>query len=231
MSGVQQRGRWLVSLVALIAIFGMALHGPVQAAAQEDITSSFNVKDLDGYQRGVSRVWMGDFTALLSGVTASGTPDLNSLGLFMVGGSVAEFDSSDHAGSAIGTLVDEVGKALTADESGITLKETDGEQIGDQSKTFTGSISEQGMDGQLTMIVAQKGNLLYMGFGMGLGSDPSAAVSSLVKDMTENQPGDGDGTFNADGTSTGGLWDVFPANDADYLKGLKPMSDSDLADE
>jgi len=233
MNGVQRRRGRLISLVALLAIFGVALHGPIQAAAQEDPTSTFNVKDLPGYQRGVGRVWMGDISALLGNLDAyatpgAATPDFNSLGLFMMTGLVAEFDNSDNAGSAFGTLADEVTKSLSSEGSGITLAESDGEKIGDQSRTFTGTLAEQGMEGQLTMVIAQKGKLIYAAFGLGLGSDPSDAVNSLVKDMTGNNPGDGDGTLNTDGTSTGGLWDVFPSNDADYLKGLTPASDEDL---
>lgn len=229
----RRRSGWALSLVTLLAIFGMALHGPMVAAAQESPAGDINFKDLDGYQRGVGRIWMGDISALLGGLGTPGaeTPDINNLGLFMLIGMVAEFDNSDHASGAFGTLGDELTKSLASEDSGIALQESDGEKIGDQSKTYTGKVSEEGIEGQLTMVIVQKGKYVYASFGMGLGSDPSDAVNSLAKDLTDGKPGDGDGTFNDNGTSTGGLWDIFPSNDADYLKGLTPSTDEDLSQD
>lgn len=37
--------------------------------------------------------------------------------------------------------------------------------------------------------------------------------------------GTGHGTFRQDGTSTGGLWDKFPAAGDPVLPGLKPVND------
>ena len=88
----------------MLAIFGVALHGPLLAAAQDDpATDTFDFNDLDGFQRGAGRTYMGDLSALFSGLDAYATPgaeiatpDLNSLGLFMLGGFVAQFDNSDN---------------------------------------------------------------------------------------------------------------------------------------
>lgn len=225
---MNRRGGRLFSLVALFAMIGMALHMPLQAAAQED---DLSFKDLEGYQRGVSRSYMGDITALMGGMGTPGAeaPDMSNLGLFMMLGMVGQFDSGDNAGAAFDKLVGSVTDG-SAEDMGTEIKEVDIDKIGDKTKAFTGTMSEEGMEGTLTLVLVQKGDFIYAGMGVSFGGDPTEDVTSFVKDMTENKPGDGDGTFNADGTSTGGLWDVFPSGDAGYLKGLTPMSDEDLAD-
>lgn len=231
MTGQRRTGR-IFSLVALLAMFGIALHTPFAAAAQED---DLSFKDLDGYQRGVTRTYMGDMSAMMNldalatpGADIS-TPDLDNLGLFMMLGMVGQFDNSDNASKAVDKVVESFNDG-SSEEMSAEIKEVDIDQIGDKTKAFTGTMSEDGMSGTITLIVVQKGEFLYAAMGVAFGSDPVDAVTSFIKDMTENKPGDGDGTFNADGTSTGGLWDVFPSADADYLKGLTPTSDEDLAE-
>lgn len=233
---IAPRRRGLLALVAMLAIFGVALHGPLLAAAQDDpATDTFDFNDLDGFQRGAGRTYMGDLSALFSGLDAYATPgaeiatpDLNSLGLFMLGGFVAQFDNSDNASSALDKLAEQVTQS-TGDEEDLTFTETDVDTIGDKTKAFSGDYSEEGIDGSAVLIVVQKGEYVYAAVAISFGSDPKDAAVSFVTDMANAKPGDGDGTFSEDGTSTGGLWDVFPAADKDYLKGLTPMADEDLS--
>ena len=233
---IVQRRRGLLSLVALLAIFGMALHGPLLAAAQDDPASGdFNFKDLDGFQRGAGRTYMGDISALFGSLDALATPgaevatpDFSQLGLFLLGGFVAQFDSSDNASAGFDKLADQITQGSQEDED-LTFTETQVDTLGDKTKAFSGQYSEEGIDGTAMVIMTQKGDFIYAAVAVSFGSDPTDAVTSFITDMTNNKPGEGDGTFKDDGTSTGGLWDVFPSSDADYLKGLTPMSDEDLA--
>ena len=230
--------RGLLSLVAMLAIFGIALHGPLQVAAQDDpATDTFNFKDLDGFQRGAGRTYIGDISVLFGGLDAAATPgadiatpDISQLGLFMIGGFVVEFDNGDNASSGLDTLADQITQS-TGDEEDFTFSETKIDDIGDKTKAFSGDYSSDGIDGKALVILTQKGEYVYAAVAISFGSDPTDAVTSFVTDMANATPGDGDGTFSEDGTSTGGLWDVFPAADADYLKGLTPMSDQDLSVE
>ncbi|MGC4189828.1 MAG: hypothetical protein QM589_01160 [Thermomicrobiales bacterium] len=232
---IETRRRGLLSLVAVLAIFGVALHGPLQVAAQDDpVGDSFDFNKLDGFQRGAGRTYMGDLSSLFGGLDTLGTPgaeietpDVSELGLFMIGGFVVQFDNSDHASSSLDKITDEMTQG--SDDEDFTFSEKDIDKIGDKSKAYTGSYSDEGIDGTAVAIIAQKGEYVYAVVAISFGSDPTDDATSFVKDMTDKKPGDGDGTFNADGTSTGGLWDVFPASDADYLKGLAPMADVDLA--
>lgn len=230
------RRRGLLSLVAMLAIFGVALSGPLHAAAQDDpATDTFDFNELDGFQRGTGRTYMGDLTALFGNLDAYATPgaeiatpDLNSLGLFMLGGFVAQFDSSDNAVAALDKLAAQVTQP-TGDAEELVFTETEIDPIGDTTKAYSGQYSEDGIDGSASVILAQKGEYVYAVVAISFGSDPTAAATSFVTDMTGKTPGDGEGTFSEDGTSTGGLWDVFPSSDADYLTGLTPMSDEDLS--
>ncbi|MGC4106815.1 MAG: hypothetical protein QM753_10755 [Thermomicrobiales bacterium] len=239
MIGTRRRGGRLLSLVAMLAIFGVALHGPLAVAAQDTgVDDSFDFKSLDGFQRGVGRLYMGDLSTMfgsLDSLSTPGaeveTPDMSELGLFMLGGFVAQFDNGDHASSALGTVTDSLVKSVESGDDGITLSEVDVDKLGDQTKAYSGTISEEGMEGTVVYIAVQKGDLVYIGFGLSFGSDPTDQITAFVTDLTKGKPSDGDGTFNEDGTSTGGLWDVFPSSDADYLKGLTPMTDQDLAQD
>ncbi|MGN6482827.1 MAG: hypothetical protein ACTHMX_00355 [Thermomicrobiales bacterium] len=232
------RRRGLLSLVAMLAIFGVALHGPIAAAAaaQDDPASdTFDFNDLDGFQRGAGRTYMGDLSALFGNLDAYATPgaeiatpDLSELGIFMLGGFVAEFDNGDHASSGLDKLADQITQSGDEDED-FTFSETKIDNIGDKTKAYAGTYSDEGIDGSAVVILTQKGNFLYAAVAISFGSDPTDAAKSFVTDMTNNKPGAGVGTFNEDGTSTGGLWDVFPSSDAEYLKGLTPAADEDLS--
>jgi hypothetical protein len=54
-------------------------------------------------------------------------------------------------------------------------------------------------------------------------------ADDLAATMAAREPGDGAPQFNADGTSTGGLWDLFPPADDPALEHLMSFSDAALA--
>ena len=49
------------------------------------------------------------------------------------------------------------------------------------------------------------------------------ALTSEFTNVLIDNDGSGAGEFNEDGTSTGGLWDKFPAADAGVTSGLVPF--------
>jgi hypothetical protein len=54
-------------------------------------------------------------------------------------------------------------------------------------------------------------------------------VTEFTSTLIEND-GSGEGEFNEDGTSTGGLWDKFPAADDELVEGLI-ASDEELTQD
>lgn len=235
---IAPRRRGLLSVIAMVALFGVVLHAPLQVAAQDTSSSgdtSFDFKSLDGYQKGVGRTYSGDLTSLLSGFDTSATPgaeaqtpDLSKLGLFLMQGFVVQFDNGDHASSAFDKLTEQITSGAANDES-FSFAEAKIDSIGDKTKAYTGSYTGEGVQGTADLVLTQKGNFIYAGLGVSFGSDAMTTTTTFVSDMSNAKPGDGDGTFNADGTSTGGLWDIFPAADSGAVKGLKPLSDQDLS--
>lgn len=232
---IATRRRGLLSVVAMLAIVGVALQGPLQVAAQSDSTTgNFDFKGLEGYQRGAGRTYMGDLSTLFGNLDTAtpgaeeGTPDLSQLGLFLLQGFVVQFDNSDHASAGFDNLTDQIAKGAGEDEE-LTFSEAQVDNIGDKTRAFSGQYAEEGIEGSAVILLTQKGDFIYAAVSVSFGSDQTGAVTTFVTDMSNKNPGDGDGTFKDDGTSTGGLWDVFPAADADYLKGLAPVTDQDLS--
>jgi hypothetical protein len=165
-------------------------------------------------------------------------PELPELLGLSVG--VLRFDNSDNAESGFDRMADELVKSANesmeeGDDSGtpvapITVDQQDVDGIGDEAKSMSAALEEE--DGTYFSygIIAREGEFVYLLIGDG-SADPSEAINNLAKGMIDRDPGDGDGTFNDDGTSTGGLWDVFPANDDPALGGLMNGGDEILYPE
>jgi hypothetical protein len=200
---------------------------PVSAQDEED---EFDFNDLSGIQNGVGRYYYADYSAMYDAMATPGAemPELPALLGLSVG--VLQFDNDDNAGSGFDKLYEELVKSANqslADEAAsmgtpttpVTVDENDVDGVGDQAKSMSAVVEEADGTYYSYGLVAREGEYLYLVIGNG-SSDPSEAINNLAKGMIDRDPGDGDGTFNEDGTSTGGLWDLFPADDDPALGGL-----------
>ena len=234
----------MIALVAMLALFGVIARGPVSVAAattaQDTATpaagdGNLDVSKLDGIEQGVSRSYMGDMSALMGGMgtpgaDASATPDFTSLGLFSMDGAIFRFSDDAKAKAAFGTLSDEVTRSLSNDAK-VQLKDESVDGLGDNTKAFSGAVEAQGISTSVFVIMTQKDQFIYFTTGISFSKDANEVKDSTVnftKALIDGKAGDGEGTVNADGTSTGGLWDKFPKADNEVLKGLKPMADQQI---
>ena len=72
------------------------------------------------------------------------------------------------------------------------------------------SQEEDGMTVNVLFAVTQDSNYLYAVVGLTMGDDPAPVTGDTLKLMRDADAEGGEGTFAADGTSEGGLWDKLP---------------------
>ncbi len=230
----------IFAVVAMMALLGMLARGPVSVMAQDASASppagqpQFDVSKLDGIEHGVSRAYIGDMSAImkLAGTpSADGkAPDMSSLGLFALGGTIVSFKDDGKAKDAFQTIASEAKTSLAQGSTAqMTEEKVDG--LGDNTKAYSMTTSDSGMNTSMFFVLTQDGSYIYVAFGVSFTPDVNAlkdATVNFTKALVDGKAGSGDGTINKDGTSTGGLWDKFPAAGNDVLKGLKPSADTQV---
>lgn len=99
---------------------------------------------------------------------------------------------------------------------GTTFQESDLSGFGDAAKEIKGSEGQQGTMMTLEAILLRTGNFNYFVTIISQNDQADHKAREIATAMLNNHAGDGDGTFNADGTSSGGIWKLLPVNgDAD----------------
>lgn len=230
----------LLTLVALLALVGSVIgSGPIAASAQgTPEESDFDVKDLAGVQEGVSRTYSGDLSAFFSSAAEAastpgaelGTPDVSALGLFSLNGAILRFDNTDNAKDAFGTFSNKVVESAST-EGGFELKDEDTDGFSDNTKAYSAAVEEEGISSTVFVIITQEDEFIYLTTGISFSPEAGEVKDSTVnftKALVDGKAGDGEGELKEDGTSTGGLWDKFPAADDEVLQGLKPVADQQV---
>lgn len=218
--------RIVSALVLALLLGGMAL-GPASA---QDEADAFSLADLDGIQYGVGRYYYYDYSAMYDAMSTPGAEMPELPPLLGLSAGVLKFDGDDNAGDSFDRLYEELvnsSNASLAEDDGsgtpvtpITVTENDVDGVGDEAKSIVATTDED--DGSTTYsyaVVAREGDTIFLLIANG-STDPSEAVNNITKGMMDRDAGDGEGTFNEDGSSTGGLWDLFPADDDEALGGL-----------
>jgi hypothetical protein len=190
----------------------------------QDDTSDGGVDfaQFEGARRAVARSYIGDTSMLAS-------PEAAPVSTYYLAALVAEFGTPEHAAAALDPLYAQASESFVAD-SGITLEPVELDELGDLSRAATGTVEEDGVTLELSIILVQADAYLYLVVALGVGSgagtlDASAAV---IEAMMAAEAGSGDGTFDGAGGSTGGLWDKLPAAGDPALQGLTPESDEQV---
>jgi hypothetical protein len=218
--------KWL-SAIAGALLLGVMLLAPVSA---QDEADAFDLDDLSGLQSGVGRYYYYDFSAMMDAMSTPGAemPDMPPLSGLSV--AVLKFDGDDNAEGGFDRLYEELAKSanesLNEDMGDGTpvapqsVDENDVDDIGDQAKSISATVEDEEEGPTVSYaLLARDGDTVILIAASGA-ADPSQSAQDLAKGMVDRDSGDGDGTFNEDGTSTGGLWDRFPANDDPALGGL-----------
>lgn len=207
--------RFSLKLSALLALLLLAfsLVGGTGAGAQDE-PEEFDLSSFEGIQHGVSRTYTVDYEAMMASMSTPGAEMEMPSGLLSVSALVLEFDDDGNAESAFDTVKEEAGSQLSSE---------DGEEIdldlGDNSVSFKTTEESDGMAMDVVVTVAQQDNYIYLVYAGGSEVDVEQTVKDLTQSMIDAD-GSGEGEFSEDGTSTGGLWDKFPAADDELVSGL-----------
>lgn len=192
----------IVKLIAPALLVFTLIAGTVTGAAAQDEDAPLQLEDLDGIQQAVSRTFFVD------SVATEGTPAPTQDGWLGLVTMAFAFDSEDAAAQAAPRLSADLERENFAGEDGTT------EEIQlDIEREHVGYLMQSGADdGPMTflVVIAQEGPHIDIVMGVTQGADPEPVVTETLAGMGDAEIGDGEGTFRADGTSEGGLWDKLP---------------------
>lgn len=211
--------KWSVLLASLL--FGFSFIAGTGVGAQE--SEEFNPADLEGLQYGVNRSYSIEFTASApssSAESTESTPEAEPVGLKTLDALVLEFDNDDNAEKGFDALTEQLGAEITAEDN---VEEWDVD-LGNKSTSLA---SSEELDGEITNVALtaiQEGNYIYLISSYGGDFDAQDVTRQFAEKVIEAD-GSGEGEFNEDGTSTGGLWDKLPTADDDLVSALPLTQD------
>ncbi len=216
---VHMRSPLKLSALLALVLLAMSLVGGTGVGAQDDLEDDFQPSDLDGIQYGVARTWSMDYEAMFA-MTTPGAEDDFAMpsGVLFMGGLVLEFDNEDNAKSGYDRITEEFTAEALFGDDGATYEEWDVES-GNQSMSYFSIEETEGVESEIVLSLVQDDNFVYIVSAAGSDIDMKDTTKGLMGTMIDND-GSGEGEFNEDGTSTGGLWDKFPAADDEAVAGL-----------
>lgn len=224
-----------VTLLAMLAL-GSSASAFAQATPEASPTGGeFDLSTLPGLHLGVARLYSNPIattqidpnaTPADMAATPEATPDYASWGVVTLSAIILEFDSPEQAAANMDT----VNAAMTSPAStgGIELTEVTVDGFPGPAKAYSASIDQgPGLTMHQVLLTTQDGPYIYQVIAISLSKveDAQGAAEKVVHAMIAAPIGEGDGTFNQDGTSSGGIWDKFPVAGDAALAGLTPNLD------
>ena len=209
------RLRTKLSALLAVLLFAFTFVGGTGVGAQEEDAASLELGDLEGIQYAVNRTYSLDYSAMMDVMS---TPDAElemPSGLMALSAMVLEFDGDDNAESAFGTIIDEMATEELATEG---VEEVDLD-LGDDSTSYAGVEEYDGVESDVVVTIVRDGNFIYLIYGASSEIDLQETVKDFTNTLIDND-GSGEGEFNEEGTSTGGIWDKFPAADDELVADL-----------
>lgn len=189
--------------------------GGTGAGAQDE---GMSLEDLEGLQHSVNRVYTVDYSAMMDDMSSPDAEMQMPTGVVSLSGVILEFESDDNAEAALDVIKDQAGVDLAGSEENVEEIELD---LGDNSISYGGTEDVDGQEMQSVITLVQQDNYAYFVYGVGSDEDMESVVSDFTNTLIDND-GSGEGEFNEDGTSSGGLWDKFPGADDEAVSGLIP---------
>jgi hypothetical protein len=196
--------RLLKTLVpGLLALLMLALAAaPISAQVDEAASSEFD--ELDGLQRAYSRSYTPDLMAMFGLATPAAQPT----GWFALTAMAMEFDSEDSAKAGVDKMMELITEG-DAEVDDIDFQDATLDVDYDY-RAVQASQEEDGMTINVLFAVTQDSNYLYAVVGLTMGDDPAATTAETLSLMRDADVEGGEGTFNEDGASEGGLWNALP---------------------
>lgn len=197
----------LMLAALLLSLFGAVSH----VSAQENGASDLQLKDLKGIDSAYQRTYTVDMEAMMASPTAN---PASLKGLFALTAMVIKFDSGDHTKGAFKELSGELEKSMGNQVSGVELQREDLKDLGEQAFGYGGKMTQEGMQGQVYMVLARKDKYIHLAIGIAMGdTNPKDDVVNFVKKMVDAKEGTDGIKTNDQGLRTGGLLDKLPVTD------------------
>lgn len=219
--------RW----VAVALFLTLALVRVTPAVAQDETEDDlWDISQLEGIESAVSRGYSVDFEALFS-ASPEAMESMELEGLYFVTVAAYGFDSDGNAEAAYDFMREEAATALETSGDGeeeIEVAEEEIDGLGDRAFAIDMRTESDDSIGYIRLLTVQDGDELLQVISVAGSEESATSVDAVMDVMLERESGDGEGTFNADGTSSGGLWDRFPESDDATLQGLMPFGDEQL---
>jgi hypothetical protein len=173
----------------------------------------------EGLQRSVMRSYGLDYDAIFA---AMATPDSEvgpPHGVIFLWANILEFDSAEHAGNAMDRLREAANTSDGITVSGAPVSEVELD-LGEESQSWLEVQDVNGQRAESILTLVRQETVVYFVIMTSVDTDAQADLTGIASHMIETPAGEGDGTFDAAGGSTGGLWDKFPPRDHPLLQGL-----------
>lgn len=196
--------RLLRKLAPVLLAFALLAGMTTSIAAQEEPSATPEAGPPEGLEKWYSRsATTGEFS-----VVDLASPEAVPSGWFFLLANVLEFDSEQNAAAGFDELVEQVEAEEDAAE-GIEFVDVD---LG-LDLDYVARQAEQEEEGLTSVVIqalAHDGEYVYVLIGATFGDDPAPLTEYVMQHMEAAEVGDGTETFDADGTSEGGLWSKFP---------------------
>ncbi|MDQ4045516.1 MAG: hypothetical protein M3173_08735 [Chloroflexota bacterium] len=174
---------------------------------------------LDGVAQVVMRTW-GD---VLEGTPVPGEAPAQRF----VAGLIAEFETEEQAASALDPIRDWMVASLQVNlvDVDLTAEAAEIDDRGDRSMALTATGTTRDMPLTISVVLVQDGDrVLAVGGSVMDEQDLLPLLEGIVDAMLEREPGGEESRDNV-GRFSGGLWDIFPDQDAEVLDGMRRQGD------
>lgn len=219
MRWISHPGRTLVvvMLIAMIPGLAGAQDGTPEATPQAPEEAVW--EQLDGVERAVMRTW---------GDVPESTPEPDDVPVLrFVAGLVAQFDSEEQAAAGVEPIRDWMLASLQVNliDVDVTAEEVEVTDIGDTASAITATGSAGDMPLTISVIVVQQDDRVLVGGGSVMADQDLLPISQdIVSVMLDREPG-GEEERDEVGRFSGGLWEIFPEQNAAVLDGMRFQGD------
>lgn len=207
-------------LVALVCTVALAI--PV--VAQTPQASPVPVT-MEGLVDGVSRQYSTD-----PHLVPADNPDE----LVIITVHLFRFDSEGHAAASWESLTANATAPLLTgvevDDAAPGFEEEAIHDIGDRAHGvwLSSTNDADGVTGHFRLLYVQDGEYLILMTAIAGNEEASYLADDIARVMAEREAGTGEGTFDSEGGSTGGLWEKLPPADHDVIEELVPYRDTEI---
>lgn len=206
------------AMVALIAM--LAFPSVIPAVAQDTATPRADLVDPVALYGRLYAANPDDlFPEATPGAEPAATPPLVAVV------QAYEYESDEDAESSFES-VNQVFIEQISSSSNAEFEVVDVDDLGDEAVQSTGTIDASGFEVPLTTMLVRQDNIIFMAATGTLDESSGEAAGAFMDHMLNAEVSDSTVEFNADGTSTGGIFDVFPSEGDDVMRGMTISADT-----